>query len=51
MRIVLFEDDNVTQLFPLTLLRPAYTLRCGSQALVDWAMEWGSCVAGKCDLT
>ena len=47
MRIVLFEDDRVNQLFPLTLLRPAYTIRCGSQALLDWAMEWGACVRGQ----
>ena len=47
MRIVLFEDDKVAQLFPLTLMRPAYTIRCGSQALIDWALEWGACVRGQ----
>ncbi|MDG2380828.1 MAG: putative sugar nucleotidyl transferase [Pirellulaceae bacterium] len=47
MRIVLFEDDRVNQLFPLTLMRPAYTICCGSQTLIDWALEWGACVRGQ----
>ena len=46
MRIVLFEDDRVSQLFPLTLTRPAYTINCGSVTLLDWASQYGSCVTG-----
>lgn len=46
MRIVLFEDDKVSQLFPITLTRPAYTINCGSVTLRDWATELGTCVTG-----
>lgn len=46
MRIVLFEDDHVQQLAPVTLARPAYTIGCGGERLVDWALATGSCVRG-----
>lgn len=35
MNIVLFEDQRVEQLFPITLTRPAYAICCGSLRLVD----------------
>jgi UDP-N-acetylglucosamine diphosphorylase / glucose-1-phosphate thymidylyltransferase / UDP-N-acetylgalactosamine diphosphorylase / glucosamine-1-phosphate N-acetyltransferase / galactosamine-1-phosphate N-acetyltransferase len=36
MKIILFEDDYVEQLQPITLARPAYAISCGSYRLVDW---------------
>ena len=35
MNIVLFEDDLVEQLFPITLTRPAYSVTCGALRLID----------------
>jgi UDP-N-acetylglucosamine diphosphorylase/glucosamine-1-phosphate N-acetyltransferase len=35
MRLVVFEDDSVEQLDPLTLTRPAFDLRCGAASLLD----------------
>ena len=46
MRIVLFEDDKVQQLDPITLSRPAYTIGCAGERLVDWAISTGSSVQG-----
>lgn len=37
MNTVLFEDDCVEQLCPITLTRPAYAITCGSLRLVDLA--------------
>lgn len=37
MNIVLFEDQHVRQLDPITLSRPAYTITCGSLRLLDLA--------------
>lgn len=33
MRIVLFEDDGFSNLYPLTYLRPVFELRCGARRL------------------
>ena len=35
MDIILFEDADVEKLAPLTSLRPAYTISCGGQTLLD----------------
>lgn len=40
MSIVLFEDDHVARLAPITLSRPAYAITCGSYRLVDWLERW-----------
>jgi glucose-1-phosphate thymidylyltransferase len=36
MRIVVFEDQHVSRLYPITVCRPAYAISCGSFRLVDW---------------
>ncbi len=36
MHAIVFEDDAVGQLFPITTGRPAYSIACGSFRLVDW---------------
>jgi UDP-N-acetylglucosamine diphosphorylase / glucose-1-phosphate thymidylyltransferase / UDP-N-acetylgalactosamine diphosphorylase / glucosamine-1-phosphate N-acetyltransferase / galactosamine-1-phosphate N-acetyltransferase len=36
MKIVLFEDEFVEKLYPITLARPAYAISCGSYRLIDW---------------
>lgn len=41
MLIVLVEDDRVTQLYPITISRPACAISCGSFRLVDLAGELG----------
>jgi glucose-1-phosphate thymidylyltransferase len=39
MNIIVFEDQGVSQLFPITTGRPAYAIQCGSYRLVDWLDE------------
>ena len=39
MNIIVFEDELVTRLQPVTLGRPAYAISCGSYRLVDWLRE------------
>ena len=36
MQIIVFEDDAVARLHPITLGRPAYAMTCGSYRLIDW---------------
>ncbi len=36
MQIIVFEDDRVDQLRPITQARPAYAITCASFQLVDW---------------
>jgi UDP-N-acetylglucosamine diphosphorylase/glucosamine-1-phosphate N-acetyltransferase len=36
MQIVVFEDESVSKLYPITVGRPAYAISCGSYRLVDW---------------
>src|SRR5437773_8296249 len=36
MQIVVFEDEHVSRLHPVTLGRAAYTIGCGSFRLIDW---------------
>jgi UDP-N-acetylglucosamine diphosphorylase / glucose-1-phosphate thymidylyltransferase / UDP-N-acetylgalactosamine diphosphorylase / glucosamine-1-phosphate N-acetyltransferase / galactosamine-1-phosphate N-acetyltransferase len=39
MQIIVFEDDLVSRLYPVTVGRPAYAMTCGSFRLVDWLVE------------
>jgi UDP-N-acetylglucosamine diphosphorylase/glucosamine-1-phosphate N-acetyltransferase len=39
MSIVLFEDSRVSQLYPITVGRPAFAITCGSYRLIDLAAE------------
>ena len=41
MFIVVFEDELVAQLDPVTLSRPAFAISCGSRRLIDLLMELG----------
>lgn len=36
MQIVVFEDEWINRLFPITVGRPAYAMTCGSHRLIDW---------------
>ncbi|HEY4310794.1 MAG TPA: putative sugar nucleotidyl transferase [Pirellulales bacterium] len=38
MPILLFEDEQVTQLYPISIGRPAFTISCGSFRLIDRAL-------------
>lgn len=40
MNIIVFEDQGVSQLFPITTGRPAYAIQCGSYRLVDWLADF-----------
>jgi glucose-1-phosphate thymidylyltransferase len=41
MTVILFEDSRVTQLYPVTVSRPAFTISCASFRLFDLASGWG----------
>jgi UDP-N-acetylglucosamine diphosphorylase / glucose-1-phosphate thymidylyltransferase / UDP-N-acetylgalactosamine diphosphorylase / glucosamine-1-phosphate N-acetyltransferase / galactosamine-1-phosphate N-acetyltransferase len=36
MQIVVFEDELVSRLYPITISRPAYAITCASYRLIDW---------------
>ena len=36
MQLIVFEDDQVPRLHPITLGRPAYAIGCASFRLIDW---------------
>jgi glucose-1-phosphate thymidylyltransferase len=42
VQTITFEDEQVPQLFPITLARPAYAMLCGSYRLVDWVEQLDS---------
>ncbi len=42
MNILLFEDQRVDQLYPITIGRAAYAVTCGGSRLVDWVTSLGS---------
>lgn len=44
MRIVLFEDERVAQLYPVTIGRPAFAITCGSYRLLDHVADLGHAV-------
>jgi len=39
MRIIVFEDEFVSRLHPITTGRPAYAVTCGGYRLIDWLRE------------
>jgi glucose-1-phosphate thymidylyltransferase len=41
MQIVVFEDEQVADLAPITLARPAFAISCGSRRLIDLLAELG----------
>jgi len=41
IRVVLFEDKRVNALAPVTLTRPAATIRCGSRSLLEMVQSLG----------
>jgi UDP-N-acetylglucosamine diphosphorylase / glucose-1-phosphate thymidylyltransferase / UDP-N-acetylgalactosamine diphosphorylase / glucosamine-1-phosphate N-acetyltransferase / galactosamine-1-phosphate N-acetyltransferase len=41
MQIVVFEDEQVSNLAPITLGRPAFAIGCGSRSLSDLLAELG----------
>jgi glucose-1-phosphate thymidylyltransferase len=42
MQIVVFEDELVSRLFPITVGRPAYAIGCASYRLIDWLAQLAS---------
>lgn len=46
MGIVVFEDDRVERLYPITIGRASYAITCGSFRLVDWLRETGHPLRG-----
>jgi glucose-1-phosphate thymidylyltransferase len=40
MKVVLFEDEYVARLNPITLAKPAYAITCASYRLVDWLSQF-----------
>ncbi|MBP87427.1 MAG: glucose-1-phosphate thymidylyltransferase [Planctomycetaceae bacterium] len=46
MKIVLFEDEHLPRLYPVTLGRPAYAISCGSFRLLDWLKKLGLPIHG-----
>ncbi|MCL4193000.1 MAG: glucose-1-phosphate thymidylyltransferase, partial [Thermoguttaceae bacterium] len=41
MDVIVFEDDLVHQLYPLTIGRPAFAVSCGSYRLIDLVTRLG----------
>jgi len=39
MQIVVFEDESVSRLFPISVGRPGYAIGCGSFRLIDWLAQ------------
>src|SRR5947209_11518456 len=39
MQIIVFEDEHVSRLHPVTVGRPAYAIGCGSFRLIDWLAQ------------
>ena len=47
MNILVFEDEQVKQLYPITLARPAYAITCGCLRLSDWLASLSGNVIGS----
>lgn len=45
MSVILFEDDLATQLYPVTVGKPAFVIGCGSYRLVDGVSRLGHAVS------
>lgn len=39
MSVIVFEDEAVSRLYPITTGRPAYAVTCGGYRLIDWLRE------------
>jgi glucose-1-phosphate thymidylyltransferase len=39
MQVLVFEDDAVVQLYPITVGRPAYAITCATYRLIDWLIR------------
>lgn len=39
MQLLVFEDEFVPRLYPITVARPAYAIGCASYRLIDWLAE------------
>ncbi len=39
MQLLVFEDEHVSRLFPITIGRPAYAISCASYRLIDWISQ------------
>jgi glucose-1-phosphate thymidylyltransferase len=46
MNIVLFEDQRVAELYPVTIGKPAYAISCGSYRLLDLVRDLGDQLHG-----
>jgi len=46
MTIVVFEDEHLARLYPVTFGRPAYAISCGSFRLLDWIKQLGQPIVG-----
>lgn len=46
MNIVVFEDEQVSRLHPVSLARPAYAITCGAYRLIDLLRELGCSLHG-----
>jgi len=46
MRLIVFEDNAVTKLYPITTGRPAYAVTCGGYRLVDWLRRFNGSLRG-----
>ncbi|MEZ6104742.1 MAG: putative sugar nucleotidyl transferase [Pirellulaceae bacterium] len=40
LRVLLFEDAGVDQLYPITVGRPAFAIQCAGYRLIDWLEGW-----------
>ena len=47
MNILVFEDEKVTQLYPITVGRPAYAITCASYRLIDFLRQLGGPVVAN----
>lgn len=46
MTIIVFEDEHVPRLYPVTLGRPTYAISCGGFRLLDWLEQLGTSIVG-----
>ncbi len=46
MNLIVFEDQQVDQLYPITTGRPAYAISCASYRLIDWLARFESPING-----
>ena len=44
--IIVFEDEHLARLYPVTFGRPGYAITCGSFRLLDWLKQLGQPIVG-----